>query len=222
MGSTVLPILEAMSGYAAKAIAGQQGSAARPARLATISVSYTSGNPQVTFDGEDSMSGKGYPVLSTYNPTAGDRVLMLPVGNTYVVVGAIQSDPVSPHWRIVGNDGGATSFTSPWRNFGASFKSLAYRKYWKDDGYWVDVIGVIDTSAGVTGSPAITTLPEGFRPDKQVDVSVTRDGGTSSGAVGGILTVATTGIVSLANSGLGVSTDVGVMGFEFSYPLVSG
>lgn len=36
-----------------------------------------SGRPRVTFDGETVVSGKAYPYLSTYTPTAGDRVMIV-------------------------------------------------------------------------------------------------------------------------------------------------
>ncbi|HEU4754011.1 MAG TPA: hypothetical protein VFU47_12955 [Armatimonadota bacterium] len=59
------------------------------ARLATIDPAYSSGNPKVTFDGEDTLSGRTYPKLRGYTPAPGDRVLMLRVGASYVIVGAL-------------------------------------------------------------------------------------------------------------------------------------
>lgn len=68
-------------------------------RLATIDPSYdayttypTVPLPSVTFDGETTMSTKQYPVLDSYFPAASDRVLMVPVGNTYLIVGSIRGD----------------------------------------------------------------------------------------------------------------------------------
>jgi hypothetical protein len=101
MGSTVLPILEAMSGYAAKAIAGQQGSAARPARLATIADDYEFGDisAQVTFDGESDVSGNFYPISAAISVVAEDRVLLEPIGNTYMIT-AIVDNGLTPRVPI--------------------------------------------------------------------------------------------------------------------------
>lgn len=68
-------------------------------RLATIDPAYdayatypTVPLPSVTFDGETTMSTKQYPVLDSYVPVASDRVLMVPVGNTYLIAGSIRGD----------------------------------------------------------------------------------------------------------------------------------
>ena len=66
-------------------------SAARPVRLAVVSASYASGYPTVTFEGESTESTKGYPYLSSYTPAASDRVVMVPVGSTYLIIGAVAS-----------------------------------------------------------------------------------------------------------------------------------
>lgn len=46
-------------------------------RFATISNVYTSGRPQLIFDGESRSSIKGYPYLSSYTPAKGDRVVVI-------------------------------------------------------------------------------------------------------------------------------------------------
>lgn len=66
-------------------------------KLATIDPAYTVGGsypsspdlPKVTFDGESTLSVKRYPVANGYVPVAGQRVLMIPAGRTYVIVGPI-------------------------------------------------------------------------------------------------------------------------------------
>lgn len=69
--------------------AERNGSADKPFRLGTIDPAYTgTGNPKIIFDGETEPSGKGYPYAS-YTPQPGDRVVLAPVGNTYVILGAI-------------------------------------------------------------------------------------------------------------------------------------
>ena len=65
--------------------------AGRTARLGTVDPSYTSGDPRVTFDGDQGMSPDGLPHLTSYTPSAGDRVVLLPVGNTYLVLGEVAS-----------------------------------------------------------------------------------------------------------------------------------
>lgn len=46
-------------------------------RFATIDSGYTSGRPSVIFDGESVATAKAYPYLSSYTPTAGDRVMLV-------------------------------------------------------------------------------------------------------------------------------------------------
>lgn len=58
-------------------------------KLGTIDTAHTSGSPKVTFDGESVVSTKTYTRLSSYTPTANDRVLLLVVGATYVILGKI-------------------------------------------------------------------------------------------------------------------------------------
>lgn len=86
-----IAFLDAVSGYTQE---GKQGSADRPIKLATIDPAYVASSypgtlPKVTFDGESTLSGKRYVVLSGYLPRPSDRVVMLPVGNTYVILGTI-------------------------------------------------------------------------------------------------------------------------------------
>lgn len=56
--------------------------------LGTVDPAYTSGNPKITFDGETTLSGKTY-LYAGYTPKAGDRVVLLPVGNSYLIIGAV-------------------------------------------------------------------------------------------------------------------------------------
>lgn len=65
----------------------ERAPAPRAARLATVDPAYTSGDPKVTFDGDDSMSPDGFAVATGYVPVPGERVLMVPVGQGWMVVG---------------------------------------------------------------------------------------------------------------------------------------
>lgn len=82
--------IETMAGVAREA---DEKSSSRIPRLATIDPGYTSGAPQVILDGSTNVSPGGLPVLAGYSPKAGDRVILLPVGNTYVVLGSPTSAP---------------------------------------------------------------------------------------------------------------------------------
>ena len=46
-------------------------------RFATIDSGYISGRPTLIFDGESTATIKQYPYLSSYTPTAGDRVMVV-------------------------------------------------------------------------------------------------------------------------------------------------
>ncbi|AXB47317.1 hypothetical protein [Amycolatopsis albispora] len=77
-------------------IKAQLASAAdRAPRLATVNPAHPaappSTKPRVTFDGDTALGEKSLPYLASYTPTASDRVLVLPVGNTYVIVGKVQN-----------------------------------------------------------------------------------------------------------------------------------
>jgi len=61
----------------------------RPFKLAVINSSYTSGRPQVTFDGESTLSVKQYPYLNSYTPAASERVLLASVGKGWVILGSV-------------------------------------------------------------------------------------------------------------------------------------
>jgi hypothetical protein len=60
-------------------------------KLGTIPASYTTGKPTVQFDGESSPSVKCYPYIESYTPSAGDRVLLIRVGNSWVIQGKVVS-----------------------------------------------------------------------------------------------------------------------------------
>lgn len=61
----------------------------RPNKIGTIDPAYVSGRAKVTFDGESTMSTKTYSYLSPYTPVAGHRVVLLPVGTSYVILGRL-------------------------------------------------------------------------------------------------------------------------------------
>lgn len=93
-GIEPLSFLQSVAGFAQ---ANQPGFAPEKIRLATIDPAYVSSTypgtlPKVTFDGETALSGKRYPVMSPYLPTPGDRVVMVPLGATYLIIGPTDQD----------------------------------------------------------------------------------------------------------------------------------
>ena len=58
-------------------------------RLGTIPSTYTSGRPQVQFDGESAASTRTYPYLGSYTPAANDRVLVAMVGHGGIILGKV-------------------------------------------------------------------------------------------------------------------------------------
>lgn len=49
----------------------------RIVRFAKIDSNYTNGKPKLIFDGEDVATIKRYPFLDSYDPVAGDRVMLI-------------------------------------------------------------------------------------------------------------------------------------------------
>jgi hypothetical protein len=65
-----------------------------PFSLGKIDSTYSSSTtpkarPKVVFDGDTVASSKAYPYLSSYTPTANDRVLLVNVGGSHVIIGKI-------------------------------------------------------------------------------------------------------------------------------------
>jgi microcystin-dependent protein len=58
-------------------------------KLATIDSAYVTGAPQVIFDGEAIATTNGFQVLGGYSPRPNDRVVMLRMGASWVILGNI-------------------------------------------------------------------------------------------------------------------------------------
>jgi len=67
----------------------------RTVQLATVYTMHADG-VRVTFDGESSPTLKRYLLSSPGNVVAGDRVVMLRAGSSWVVVGALEATPAVP------------------------------------------------------------------------------------------------------------------------------
>lgn len=88
-------ILESISGFTQSA-SGSKQSADRPVKIATVEPYYTSGLARVQFDGETTLSGKGYTWSNNYSPRGGDRVYLVPVGQSYIIAGKLASSVPTP------------------------------------------------------------------------------------------------------------------------------
>jgi hypothetical protein len=82
-------------------------SASRPIRLAVVDSDYEPFAPwpdavpaaRVTFDGETTISTKAYPVADGFIPWPGNRVWLIPVGNSYVIGGSIDGPSSHGFWQ---------------------------------------------------------------------------------------------------------------------------
>lgn len=53
-------------------------------------------NPRIIFDGETLVSQKRYAVMPPYYPIPGQRVCLIPVGTTYLIIGSVDVVPQDP------------------------------------------------------------------------------------------------------------------------------
>lgn len=80
----------------------------RTVQLATVYTMHADG-VRVTFDGESSPTLKRYLLSSPGNVVAGDRVVMLRAGSSWVVVGALEATPAEDYAPLA--DGCGATFT---------------------------------------------------------------------------------------------------------------
>lgn len=71
-------------------------SANQPALLGTIDSGYTTGLPRVKFDGETVTSDKVFAIANGYSPVANDRVVLIPVGTTYMIIAKVLTSYTPP------------------------------------------------------------------------------------------------------------------------------
>lgn len=98
-----MTFLQSVAGYTRSA---SQSSADRPLRLGTVDpaydpwLTYPDAPPpaRVTFDGESVLSGKAYGYVGGFVPWPGIRVFLVPIGNTYVIGGMINSQTPQGFW----------------------------------------------------------------------------------------------------------------------------
>jgi hypothetical protein len=74
----------------------------RPIRLGTVDYDYDPGDflggiyPRIMFDGEKVVSQKRYQTMVGYYPLPGQRVVLVPVGTTYLIIGTVSLAPQDP------------------------------------------------------------------------------------------------------------------------------
>lgn len=148
-----LDFLDAISGHLQRE---RTSSADRPVRLATVDPAYdpfaSPGYPdvmpaaRVTFDGEDTLSGKAYPVAQGVIPRAGQRVFMIPQGNGYLLAGGV--NPQTPQGFWADPDG---------TDYGVE---LGGGNYWDNvDGLYLETDATINGALTLAGRPAASAPP---------------------------------------------------------------
>jgi hypothetical protein len=155
---------------------GANSSSDMPNRLAVIDPAYIGvGFPHVTFEGESTLSGKPFAIAGTYVARASDRVVMIPVGTTYLILDSVQNNPLTSivtagprsyyqPWVEVGGSiaSGAPQFLNSWGNWDGGFTFAPAR-------YMVDAKGKVRLSGLVTNSGSNTSpifkLPSSLVPD---------------------------------------------------------
>lgn len=92
MGNTTFNFLEDVSRFVKDEI--KRNSIGNTPRLALIDPEYQYSDypnvlPRVLFDGESTMTDKRYSVASTYHPYPGDRVILIPINGSYVIMNSL-------------------------------------------------------------------------------------------------------------------------------------
>lgn len=72
----------------------------QPVRLGVVDPAYAAGAPKVTLEGTSTLSPEGFATLYGYVPLAGDRVALLPVGNTYLILGRVATS-IAPVYSLL-------------------------------------------------------------------------------------------------------------------------
>ncbi len=158
--------LESVAGYANSTSTGQKSSSDRPVKLGTIDVNYTSGTPKVLFDGESTISDRGYSWVSSYTPVNGERVFLMPVGQSYIIGGALKSKIAYSRYIQI-------PLLNGWVNYDPN--NYHAGMFTKTETGLVKLTGLI-SGGNQAQLTAVGRLPEGFRPSYAVVQPVTSNG----------------------------------------------
>lgn len=133
----------------------------KPIRIAVVQPDYSGGLVQVRFEGEDGIGQKGYASISSYNPQPNDRVVMVPIGTTYLIMGRVDPSPLRfAEWRDL-----RPYLVNGWTDYTAPFQ--ADPEFIRSADGWVKLKGLV--SGGDAGNEeVVAVLPEGYRPTGQL------------------------------------------------------
>lgn len=164
---------------------GTKGVSASPrakgSKLGVLDTNFSgNGLPRVLFDGEDSMSNKGYAWTAPYIPTAGDRVMLQPVGNSYVIVGSVIRDmsKYDTGWVTSGLTASTGITLGTYR-----IRRIGNQVVVAIDPFTVDSLSV--STIGDIGNRAICTVPSAFQPSAVQALSSASTGRVASGYING-------------------------------------
>lgn len=163
-------------------------------------------NPRILFDGESSMSEKRYAVMPPYYPLPGMRVCLIPVGTTYLIIGAVENVPQDPEVQIFtatdtwekpagartirvqcqggGGAGGGAASTSSQASVGAGAAGGAYGESWIS----ANVVGSSETVTVGAGGAGASGATGGNGGTSSFGSHVSATGGNG----GGVLAAGTT------------------------------
>lgn len=100
-------LLNNVGGYVATPRGSKPPAQDRPPKMGVVDPAYAGGNSaKVTFDGETSMSAKAYVIIGIL-PASSDRVVLFPVGKTYVIAGNLSGGSAALMARLVALEKGA-------------------------------------------------------------------------------------------------------------------
>lgn len=158
--------LDILAGYSADASPADATN--RAFKLATVEPYYSSGPVHVTFDGESVPSLRGYTWADPYQPNGGDRVYMIPVGNTFIVGGKV-SGQVSQLRQT------QLTLQNSWTEYSPGFVG-AYEygraTVAKDRYGFVIFSGLLVRGSVPAGGSVITNVPAPFRPSSTISFGV--------------------------------------------------
>lgn len=146
----------------------------RNIRLATIDPYFTVGKPRVLFDGESRLTERTFSWDAAYSPRGGDRVFMMPVGQSYIIMGQVTPTTFNNVWIDAEPMG-------QWIHFpDAAWQKL---RYTMTAGGVVSIQGMVRwngpaASEYTTEAEALVmVLPERFRPRERMHMISQFSGG---------------------------------------------
>lgn len=171
--------LDSVAGYA-NSTSSAPSSADKPVLIGTVDPYYTAGLVSVTFDGESAPSSKGYTWVSTYLPFRGDRVFLIPLGQSYIIGGKVTSSSAFVQYIPLTPQNGWGTFDT------GSSPAWAPPRVTRTPTGLVKVSGLI-AGGTITNGTTILTLPSRFCPltshnfladsaDQSIGLTVNTDG----------------------------------------------